>query len=911
MLEQRALRALQNVLPKGQVFTDQATRVSYEVDAGLDKGKPDGVVFPRSAEEVQRLVRWSAEHNVPLVARGAGTGLSGGAVADRGGVIVEFSQMNRILDFDDLGRSVMVQPAVINLSLDGRVKEHGLYFPPDPASQRASTIGGNVAENSGGPHCFKYGVTTNYVTGMQVVLADGAAIRVGGHAFDYPEYDLCGLITGSEGMLALMTSITTRLLRNPPGIRTMLAIFHSVEEAGVAVSAVIAAGLLPATLELMDQKIIGIVEPFAHAGLPLDAKAILVIDIDGYPEGLDAQVQEVQQLMQQHGAYEVRTSSNDEERAKIWLARKSVAGAITRLAPAYYTVDVTVPRSRLAEVLLKVDQICEHYMVRTGYLLHAGDGNLHPMMLIPEPDNPEYMRRVHSASWEMVKCCVDMGGSLTGEHGVGIEKRDYMTLMHTPAELLAMWDVKQAFDPQGIFNPGKVFPHPKDNESGPFAGYTAQLDRQTEETQPLGDILTPATAEAAAQELMQIAKEGRHVVITGQVLEAIDVLSAVAPYVETLLPADAMLTTGAMLTSYATTIQQDTQPVHAMLSTSSLSGIKTYAPDDLFITVGAGTTLHEIQQFLAKDKKRVPLHSPWPDATIGGIISTNLNAPLRMRYGAIRDQVLCGTVALTDGRVIRTGRPIVKNVAGFDLPKAFIGSHGTLGLWTDVTLKLFVQPRRMRTLLYPVEDMRQGLLWGRKFLPLALVASAILLCKGSQQTGLSGLPQSPYVLAYTAEGMDEDVEAELQQVRHAIADAGGPAAVELEEYTGSDLWTAMLTQSLGNATVVRVGVPVRDLPVYVQDQSAPLHHGSFIADLANGFVYASTTAKEQVAVSSWLAQLRQPAVAHEGYALVLALPEGITDIDKWGYQPEGLGVMRALKKQWDAKDILNRGLFVL
>ena len=910
MLKQQALQALRALLPKGQVFTDQATLIAYEVDAGLDKGKPDGVVFPHTAQEVQRLMRWAAEYDVPLVARGAGTGLSGGAVADRGGVIVEFSHMNRILDFDELGRSVVAQPAVINLSLDERVKLHGLYFPPDPASQRASTIGGNVAENSGGPHCFKYGVTTNYVTGMQVVLADGSIVRVGGHAFDYPEYDLCGLITGSEGMLALITSITTRLLRNPPGVRTMLAIFRSVEEAGAAVSAVIAAGLLPATLELMDQKIIGIVEPFAHAGLPLDAKAILVIDIDGYPESLDAQVQEVQHLMQTHGAYEVRTSSNDEERAKIWLARKSVAGAITRLAPAYYTVDVTVPRSRLAEILVKVDEICERYTVRTGYLLHAGDGNLHPMMLIPEPDNPEYMRRVHHASWEMVKCCVDMGGSLTGEHGVGIEKREYMSLMHTPAELLAMWEVKQAFDPHGILNPGKVFPHPKDNESGPFAGYAPMRDGLAEETELVMDMLTPATAEEAARALARVAKEGRHVIITGRELVPNSEL-AVAPSIETLLPADAMLTSGAMLSSSTTTAPKQVSSASIPVSTSRLSGIKTYAPDDLFITVGAGTPLREIQQFLAKDKKQVPLCSPWPDATLGGIISANINAPLRMRYGAIRDLVLCGTVALADGRVIRAGRPIVKNVAGFDLPKAFIGSHGTLGLWTDITLKLFVQPRRKHTLLYPVEDIRQGVLWGRSLLPLALVASAILLCKTDQLPGFPALPDSPYVLAYTAEGMGEDVEAELQQVRHAIAHAGGPSAVEVEQYTGNDLWAAILNAALGNALLVRVGVPVRDLPGYVQDQSALLNDGPFIADLANGLIYASTTRKEPDAANTWLAQLRQTALAREGYAIVLHLPEDMQRIERWGYQPEGLSVMRALKKHWDAEDILNRGVFLV
>src|SRR5437588_1172951 len=454
------LRSLQTLLPRGQVFTDRASLISYEVDAGMDRGIPEGVVFPRSAEEVARVVRWAAEHAIPLIARGAGTGLSGGAVAERGGIIVEFSRMNTILDIDEYGRSAVVESCVINLALDERVKTHGLYFPPDPASQRASTIGGNVAENSGGPHCFKYGVTTNYVTGLDVVLADGRHIRIGGRALDYPEYDLCGLLTGSEGMLALITAITARLVRNPPAVKTLLAVFDSVEQAGKGVSAIIATGLVPATMEMMDQKIIQIVEPFAHAGLPTEAQAILIIDVDGYPASLDRQVDDVAQLLQAHGARDLCIFSNAEERNQIWFARKSAAGAIARLAPAYYTVDITVPRSCLTEALFEVNQVCDRYGLRVGYVFHAGDGNLHPLILIPDPEDRDLLERVHSAGREVVELAVSKGGSLSGEHGVGIEKRQYMSLMFNNAELSAMRDVKEIFDPHNVLNPGKVFPLP-------------------------------------------------------------------------------------------------------------------------------------------------------------------------------------------------------------------------------------------------------------------------------------------------------------------------------------------------------------------------------------------------------------------------------------------------------------------
>src|SRR6266550_2249349 len=460
MLKENAIRSLKTLLPKGQVFTDRASLISYEADGGLDKGMPEGVVFPHSTGDVVRIIRWAAEHSVPLIARGAGTGLSGGAVADRGGIIVEFSRMNTIHDIDEHGRTAMVEPAVINLVLDEQVKTKGLYFPPDPASQRASTIGGNVAENSGGPHCFKYGVTSNYVIGLDVVLADGRRVRVGGRALDYPEYDLCGLLTGSEGMLALITAITARLVRNPPAVKTLLAVFDSVEQAGKGVSAIIAAGLVPATMEMMDQKIIQIVEPFAHAGLPTEAQAILIIDVDGYPASLDRQIAEVAHILQAHGGRDLRVASSAEERNQIWFARKSAAGAIARLAPAYYTVDITVPRSRLTETLFEVNQVCDKYGLRVGYVFHAGDGNLHPPILIPDPEDRDLLERVHSAGREVVELAVSKGGSLSGEHGVGIEKRQYMSLMFNNVELAAMRDVKEIFDPNNVLNPGKVFPLP-------------------------------------------------------------------------------------------------------------------------------------------------------------------------------------------------------------------------------------------------------------------------------------------------------------------------------------------------------------------------------------------------------------------------------------------------------------------
>ncbi len=499
----------------------------------------------------------------------------------------------------------------------------------------------------------------------------------------------------------------------------MLAIFDSVEQAGDAVSTVIATGFVPATMEMMDQQIIRMVEPFAHAGLPLDAGAILIIDIDGYPASIDEQMNEIAAILQEQQGYGLHIASNEEERARIWLARKSAGGAIARLVPSYYSIDITVPRSRLAEILTEVNKICERYNIRTGHVLHAGDGNLHPMLLISEPENQDLMRRIHAAAGEIIQCSVEMGGSLTGEHGVGIEKREHMSLMHKPAELMAMWDVKQVFDFNNILNPGKLFPPPKHNDTGPFAGYSKDypLNNQSGELSiQVGETFAPTTVEEAAQGLLELAKAGQSIVIQGN---------------EHAKP------NGAKSASIA-------------LSTHRLCGIKTYAPDDLYIIVGAGTLLTEMQEFVARDRRQIALSSPWPEATIGGLVASNMNAPLRMRYGAIRDLVLSTSVVLTNGNVIRTGRPIVKNVAGYDLTKVFVGSHGTLGLIVDVTLKLMALPRMRRTLLIPIDDLRYGLIWGRRLLPLALNASAITLSKGYSAVEAA---RSNYLLAYTAEGM--------------------------------------------------------------------------------------------------------------------------------------------------------------
>jgi len=931
MLTENKFRSLEGLLSKGQVFSDPVTLVTYEIDAGMDRGNPEGLVFPQSAGDVVQIVRWSAEQQVPVIARGAGTGLSGGAVADRGGIIVEFSRMNHILDLDQSGRTAVLEPAVVNLVLDERVRAQGLYFPPDPASQRASTIGGNVAENSGGPHCFKYGVTSNYVTGLDVVLADGRSVRVGGRALDYPAYDLCGLLTGSEGTLALITAIHVRLVRNPPGVKTMMAAFDSLEQAGAAVSAVIAAGLVPATMEMMDRNMVGIVEEYAHAGLPTNAGAVLIIEVDGYPASLDGQMSEVAHLLQAHGGHGLRIAANADERDKIWFARKSAAGALSRLAPSHYLVDITVPRSLLAETLAEVNQICARYGLRAGHVFHAGDGNLHPLILIMDPQDQQLVEMVHRAGREMVELGIRKDGSISGEHGVGIEKRQYMPLMFSDDELAAMWDVKQVFDPNGLLNPGKIFPpdtvsdiegvgylSPRQDSRFIAPGGWARADVRASipnspTTFTLNEILTPWTAEEAAQDLADLSAAGRSVCIVGTVP-----VGNQAALREGNHPPRAYLSPRQDATRVPTPTRDGIPRTTSLLCTVALRGIKTFSPDDLYITVGAGTPLVEIQSFLAPRRMQVPLASPWPEATIGGLVAANVNAPLRIRYGSMRDLVICATVVLADGRCIRVGRPVIKNVAGYDLVKVFVGSHGTLGLITDVTLKLTPLPRTRRTLLAPIDDLKDGLRLAGQMLPQALVASAILLCKDCDIPGVGDVLRSPYTLVYSAEGIAEDVQAELDQVRQVLrmGEVGGPDPIEVETLSGTDIWVRLLGNSKrdGQREVlkVRAGVAAKDLATYVQGQADTLNAGAFIADVGSGQVFAVRMVDKVEAAQDWLERLRRPALALEGYAVVLDMPEEWKErLDRWGYRPETIELMRGLKARWDPAGILNPGGFIL
>jgi glycolate oxidase len=440
------------------VLTSPAEMLVYECDGyTIEKSKPDVVAFPTTTEQVVALVKLCNELDIPFLARGAGTSLAGGCLAVGGGVMIGLSRMKRILEVNYRDRYAVVEPGVVNLWLTNRIRPDGWHFAPDPSSQGACTIGGNVATNSGGPHTLKYGVTVNHVLGVEMVLPDGTVVVTGGPAEDNPGYDLTGVIVGSEGTFGIVTKTWVRITRNPEAYRTLLGVFETVDDATACISDIIGAGIVPAALEMLDALILGAVEQAFRFGFPLDAGAVLIMEVDGLEAGLEREAARMEEIAKRNKAREVRRANTDAERLLLWKCRKQAFGAVGRLAPSYATQDGVVPRTKLPHMLRRITEIGKKFDLRIANVFHAGDGNLHPILLFDERDAAQ-VRRVLEASHEILEECVALGGSVTGEHGIGVEKLDFMPKLFTPADLDVMVRLRTAFNPENRCSPNKMLP---------------------------------------------------------------------------------------------------------------------------------------------------------------------------------------------------------------------------------------------------------------------------------------------------------------------------------------------------------------------------------------------------------------------------------------------------------------------
>lgn len=655
------LDSLARIFPAQRLLSSAAQLAAYESDAlTAYRQRPRAVVIAETQEEVIQAVRLCAQFKVPFMPRGSGTSLSGGSLPVAEGLVISLNRLNRISRIEPLNRSVVVEPGVINLDVSKAVSAYGLYYAPDPSSQQISTIGGNLGFNAGGAHCLKNGVTSNHVLAIKAVLPDGTLTTLGSSSQEGIGPDLAGLFVGSEGLFGIALEITLRLMPKPQNFRTVLAAYDSLEKAGNAVSAVVAAGILPGALEMMDRLAIQAAEAAVHANYPPGAEALLIVELEGERSQVEAEFGRVRQVIEDSGASAVRIAQNDAERLAIWKGRKSAFSAVGRLSPDFLVQDGVVPRSKLGQALAEIEKLGQKYSIRVANVFHAGDGNLHPLVLYNGRVAGEFERAKAVAS-ETTHLCLRLGGSITGEHGVGMEKRAYLADMFSPDDLALMHRLCQQMDPDQLSNRGKVFG--EDAPAGPPAqpaapGYTPEVQERLQALQdtirsggsflPLGARSKPGLANGAA---------------------------------------------GA-----------------AILETAGLSGIVTYDPAEYTISALAGTPVHQVELELNRYGQYLPFDPPLGlrGATLGGCVAAGVNGSGRYRFGGMRDFLLAVRFIDGHGNLVTGGAKVVKNAAGFDLPKLMVGSMGALGVLVELTFKVFPKPEAFRTLCMRFDPAEPG-----------------------------------------------------------------------------------------------------------------------------------------------------------------------------------------------------------
>jgi glycolate oxidase subunit GlcD len=785
---------LSAIVGRENVLSNPDELLVYECD-GLPqhKHRPRAVVFPSSTEETSAIMRELARANVPFTPRGAGTGLSGGALALNSGVVIEMARMRKILRIDVENRLAVVQPGVVNLHVSRAVAPYGLYYVPDPSSQPTCTIGGNIAESAGGIHCLKYGTTTDHVLACRVVLADGEIVDLGGA----PGYDLLGIFIGSEGTFGIATEATLRLTQSPPAVRTLLAEFGEVNDASHAVSAIIAAGVMPAALEMMDREIIRAVEASVFAaGLPPDAGAALLIELDGIEAGLDDEAQKVTSICMEFGARNCRYARDEAERKKLWAARKGAFGAIGRITPDSMIQDAVVPRSRLPEVLAAAYDIATRYQLRIANVFHAGDGNLHPLICF-DSRFPEEVIRVREAGRELMEVCVRAGGTITGEHGVGLDKRELLPLVFSEADMNAMLSVRAAFDPLGLCNPGKIVPLLRGCGEAKAVGAAVETRSRSVETHAarvqhatktfLKTEFHPASAAPLLARIVGPSNISSHPT-------SLTVFPISTEQISEILKLAFREHWRVLPTGGATWLDpQSNSSANVIVNTSLLDQIVEHEPADLIAIAQAGVKLRDFNAKLEENRQWLPLDPPDNGrATIGGVVATGLGGPQQLGYGRPRGTVIGMRVVLADGSVINPGGRVVKNVAGYDLCKLFTGSFGTLGIITQVNFKLRPRPEREATIVTSgkLPDLRSN---ARTILDARLfpVAAEIVSPAFAERLGIAARQNSPVLLIRFA-GNEKGVSYQVEQAL---------AKLENADYLSNDckLWSDIATVAFDEA----------------------------------------------------------------------------------------------------------------
>ncbi|MGI8733851.1 MAG: FAD-binding oxidoreductase [Pyrinomonadaceae bacterium] len=948
---------LRAIVGREAVLADPGELLVYECD-GLPQHKyvPQAVVFPKSTAETSEVMRVLALAQVPFTPRGAGTGLSGGALALNRGVVIEMARMREILSIDDVNRTIRVQTGVVNAHVSRAVAHLGLHYVPDPSSQGTCTIGGNIAENAGGIHCLKYGTTTDHVLGARVVLAGGDVVDLGGEV-EQSGYDLLGVFVGSEGTFGIATEATLRLVPVPPAVRTLLAEFEEVDAASHAVSAIIAAGIMPAALEMMDGEIIRAVEASVFAaGLSLDIGAALLIELDGLEAGIDHEAERVKSICLNYGARTCRLARDEPERKKLWAARKGAFGAVGRIAPDSMIQDAVVPRSRLPEVMADAYRIAARFHLRLANVFHAGDGNLHPFICF-DSRSPEEVLRVKEAGRELMETCVRAGGTITGEHGVGLDKRDFLPLIFSEDDMDVMLRVRRAFDPLGLCNPGKIIPLLKG------CGEARVLSEPGAVATGLPPGLTPASQQRGAASLNlagawperqslsalesgtaayachhSFDPDGAAKQITAIVGEANISASPHLPFSlsPSLSASPVLLVTPTSIDEIrevmkladreawsvvpagaATWLEVGNQlkSVNMIVSTARLNRILDHEPADLVASAQAGITLDDLNSHLAGGGQCLPLDPPNDGrATIGGVVATGLSGPQRFGYGAARNFVIGMQVVLADGRLVKAGGRVVKNVAGYDLCKLFTGSYGTLGLITELTFKLRPLPQRTWTVLVwgEVESLLAG---ARKIVSANLFPSAVELLSPAFTATADYAERNEALLLVKFAGSRDAVEKQTLESENLLKTHGRCRGPLIKG--DSNLWRVLsgFPITFPEKCVWRATVPPSQLTSFLHlveqttaRSDAPEMWQASVADGRIRVIEQDNDSHRQTAER--LQRLRSEAETLGG-SLVLenAALEVKSRIDAWGGIGKHVEVMQRIKQSLDPQNILSPGRF--
>jgi len=862
MITDQFIHELEEIVGKEQVSVSRAATELYSYDASLARGKPGVVVFPGDSLEAARVVRSAHRDGIAFVPRGFGTNLSGGTIAVSEGLIICLSRLNRILGIYPDARYAVVQPGVTNMELQDALAPLGFFYAPDPASQKVSTIGGNTGENSGGPRCLKYGVTTNHILGMEMILPNGDVMQTGGAALDPPGYDLRGAMVGSEGTLGIITEITVRILPLAESIITMLAVYDDISHAARSVSDIISTGILPATLEMMDAPVIKAVEDSYTCGYPRDAAAVLIIEVEGPAAGLKDQAERIRQICLQTNCRNIQEAKNDDERNRLWKGRRGAFGAVARLAPNYLVNDSTVPRTKLPEALIRIAEIADKYGCDHGNVFHAGDGNLHPLLLFDSRDEHQ-LHQVEKAGWEIMQACVKLGGTISGEHGIGLEKQQAMRMIFPEDDLNIQRAFKLAFDPANVLNPGKVIP---------------------------SAIKSDQKEESAEHPVFKRARN----VSSNAAAEIMETIRSAASQKQAVMPVGS-----------GTFSHFGNLPDRAVQSLSGLplADIIEYDPPNQVVTVGAGMSLAALQEKLQAHRQWLPVRPPFfrAGSTIGSLVAMAACGPERMAYGAPRDLLLGLRFIDGTGRMISAGGKVVKNVAGYDMTRLITGSAGTLGFITEATWRLTMIPQRCTAIT------AAGSLTACAAAALEILKSKFspIYVTAIPDNYLTADPTSAnWKIVIGFEGFSETVDYQIEKCG-ALLEKGSLQSLEQADYPVHQGKFSNVYENLAQASfILRADFPLDRVPGFLSALNGRSALSTVFPDFGCGRLLAGL---DNLSDDEWL-HICDLAGKHDGHCLLEKAPDDFKKRnDVFGTPRPAWKVMHRVKAALDPDNIFSPG----